>query len=143
MLTLLVVIAGALVIMVIAAAVKRRRDSPHDNVRTSGTDDGASSWMFVMSGDGNDGASDCASSDVGSGCDGGGGGGEKAEAPVSESDASLRLGFGTAAKRITDESLAQDLGARMGSHVETGWAVTMMRRDTREAGVHWNCRGCA
>ena len=74
MLTLLVVIAGALLIMAIAAAVNRRRDSLPYSARTSGTDGGASSWMPVMSGDGE--ASDCASSDAGSGCDGGGGGGE-------------------------------------------------------------------
>jgi hypothetical protein len=62
MLTLLVVIADALVIMAIAAAVNHRRDSVPDRWRTSGTDDGASSWMFVMSGDG---GPDCASSDAG------------------------------------------------------------------------------
>ena len=73
MLTVLVVIAGALVIVAISAAVNRRRESPRCGTRTSGTDDGASSWMFVMTGDG---GSDCASSDAGTGCDGGGGGGE-------------------------------------------------------------------
>jgi hypothetical protein len=74
MLTLLVVIAGALVIMAIARPVNRRGDSLSDRARTSGSDDAASSWMPMMSGA--DSASDCGASDGGSGCDGGGGGGE-------------------------------------------------------------------
>ena len=52
MLMVLVVIFGALVIMAIAAAVNRRRDSLTYRPRTSRSDDGASSWMFVMTGDG-------------------------------------------------------------------------------------------
>ena len=73
MLTLILVFSGALVIMLVAAALNRRRESAPYRTRMSETVDGASGGLLVMSGDG---ASDCASSDAGSGCDGGGGGGE-------------------------------------------------------------------
>ena len=73
MLTVLVVISSALVIMLIAAVLNRRRDSAPCSARTSGADDGTLGALLVMSGDG---ASDCVGSDAGSGCDGGGGGGE-------------------------------------------------------------------
>ena len=73
MLTVLVVISCAFVIMLITAVLNRRRDSASYSARTSGTDAGVSSWMSVITVDG---GSDCASSDAGSGCDGGGGGGE-------------------------------------------------------------------
>ena len=72
MLTVLVVISSALVIMLIAAVRKRRRDSAPYRARTSGAKDGSVGALLVMSGHG---ASDCAGSDGGSGCDGGGGGG--------------------------------------------------------------------
>jgi len=68
MLTMIVVL-GALVIMAIAATANRRRDSRSNRWRTSGTDDGASSWAWY-GGSG----SDCDSYDAG-GCDGGGDGG--------------------------------------------------------------------
>ena len=45
MLTLLVGISGTLVIMSIVADVNRRRDSLTYSPRTSGSDDGASSWV--------------------------------------------------------------------------------------------------
>ena len=72
MLTVLVVISSALVIMLISAVLNRRRDSGAYSARTSGTDDGSVGGWLVMSGD----AAYCVGSDGGSGCDGGGGGGE-------------------------------------------------------------------
>jgi hypothetical protein len=69
MLTPLVVLLGALVIMAIAAAVNRNRNRRPDCWRTSGRDEGASSWTWYGGG-----GSDCDNSDAG-GCDGGGDGG--------------------------------------------------------------------
>jgi hypothetical protein len=73
MLTVLAVTASAFVIMLLAAVHNRRRDTSQYVGSASGTGhDASASWLPVIGSDGS--GSDCANSDAGSGCDGGGGG---------------------------------------------------------------------